>query len=202
MLHGLFSSLWLTMIISSGYHISAITVAMSGILGEGVWSNTAPNSWQRRHTVAEAHVQGAIELRYTDKEWFFSRSLRVSETKLLRFVFSCCTVTTWRAIFMAESANRSFVWRGGCNKNKSRIQETLPAQTCSVLTHADRVRCCCVVKHVWPFLKKLFICLELITNNDTNNHFFFVYWLSVESYYFTKYKLEKYYLLMTVSGSL
>ncbi len=44
---------------------------MSGILGEGVWSNAAANSWQRRRMAPEAHVEGTIELRYTDKEWFF-----------------------------------------------------------------------------------------------------------------------------------
>ena len=121
MLPGLLSRPWLTMIISSIFHISAITGAMSGISGVEVWSNTAANIWQRRCTVPDADVEGTVELRYTDKAVGFfspSPSRRRSETKSLRFVFSCDI--TWQVIFMAESVNWSFVLR---NENTVKIHE-------------------------------------------------------------------------------
>lgn len=74
------------MIISSGYHISAITMAMSGILGEDVWSNTAHNSWQRRHTVAEANIESTNRIKIYRWGRISFLCIRVSETKLLKFV--------------------------------------------------------------------------------------------------------------------
>lgn len=94
MLPGLFSSLWLTVIISSTGRISAITAAVSGVLGEDVGSNTAANSWQGRRTVAEACVGNTIELRFTDKESFFFSPLSACQRQN-HWDFSAAAVRLW-----------------------------------------------------------------------------------------------------------